>query len=135
MRTGCRVAGLVACCALLLAVPACGGGDVEIAPVDVSMLPTPEQVTELASQGNLNQLKAMVDANPELVQARGIHMATPLHLAAAGGHDKVVDYLLEKGADPRAVDENGFTPADAARTMGYLSLDKRLREAAGSAVP
>ncbi|CAB0044261.1 unnamed protein product [Trichogramma brassicae] len=35
---------------------------------------------------------------------------SPLHLALAGGHDKVVEMLLRHGADPNSADENGMRP-------------------------
>jgi ankyrin repeat protein len=36
-------------------------------------------------------------ASLEAVDARG---STPLHAAAAGGHEDIVEYLLQKDADP-----------------------------------
>lgn len=35
---------------------------------------------------------------------------TALMVAAQGGHDEVVKLLVERGADVRAKDEEGFTP-------------------------
>jgi hypothetical protein len=41
-------------------------------------------------------------------------------MAAAWGRADVVDLLLENGADPSIVDEEGMTPPDVAR-RGYRS--------------
>lgn len=48
------------------------------------------------------------------------HGRTALHMAAAWGHADVVSLLLEHGADPQIVDDEGMTPPMAARE-GYRS--------------
>ena len=55
---------------------------------------------------------------------------TALHYAAAAGDQDVVDYLLEHGADPTAVDGAfGFTPAGWADHFGHADLAARLTPA------
>ncbi|MEZ0260605.1 MAG: ankyrin repeat domain-containing protein [Alphaproteobacteria bacterium] len=49
--------------------------------------------------------------------------ATPLHAAALLGNTEVVAFLLEKGANPRAKDDDGHTPLD------YAILGHRYNEA------
>jgi ankyrin repeat protein len=56
---------------------------------------------------------------------------TPLHIAAANGRDEIVKYLLEKGADATAVDENGERPVEAAIQMGHTGTAKILKDALG----
>ena len=48
------------------------------------------------------------------------HGRTALHMAAAWGHADVAELLLENGADPTIVDEEGLTPPMVAR-HGYSS--------------
>lgn len=47
---------------------------------------------------------------------------TPLLLAAASGHEALALYLLERGADPRAVDANGTTALHFAFLKGLAYL-------------
>ena len=51
---------------------------------------------------------------------------TPLMGAAAAGRDDIADLLLEKGADPALVSEDGKTAADVAREHGHTALADRL---------
>ncbi|ORY75535.1 ankyrin, partial [Neocallimastix californiae] len=51
---------------------------------------------------------------------------TPLHFAASNGHAQVVDYLLERGADPDIEDQYGCTPIDIALAQGYTDIYKSL---------
>jgi hypothetical protein len=47
---------------------------------------------------------------------------TALMLAAYGGHLKVVNYLLEKGADLSAKDDSGETALDKAKEKGHADI-------------
>ena len=46
--------------------------------------------------------------------------------AAGGGHEEVVDLLLERGADPRLAADTGATPLSAAVSMGKGAIVDRL---------
>jgi cytohesin len=52
---------------------------------------------------------------------------TPLHRAAYWGHPAVADLLLDRGADPDAVDSRDQRPTDLAIARGHLELAGRLR--------
>ena len=58
------------------------------------------------------------------------HGMTPLHLAAAGGHEAIVDVLLEAGAPLEVVDTYERTAAGWAARRGHAYLAKRLEPAA-----
>ncbi len=47
---------------------------------------------------------------------------TPLMIAAQNGFDKIVKYLLEKGADPHLTDLNGNRAVDVAKNDGIRAL-------------
>lgn len=126
---GCR---LMALCVLLAAVGACSQ-DADLPEADLEQLPPDVQVMELVVRGDLDALEPIFEQYPNLVQLRGDYARTPLHVAAGHDREEVVNFLLARGADPTAVDENGETPADAARQQGFTSLAKKLQAAAESA--
>jgi ankyrin repeat protein len=51
---------------------------------------------------------------------------TPLMAAAAGGHETVVELLVERGADPARRDNDGRAAAAHARAAGHAHLAERL---------
>lgn len=63
-------------------------------------------------------------ASPSPVQQNGF---TPLHEAALRGDPELVDLLLARGADRRALNADGKTPADLAREQGHSAIAERLR--------
>eukprot|EP00933_Yihiella_yeosuensis_P034169 TRINITY_DN27692_c0_g1_i1.p1 TRINITY_DN27692_c0_g1~~TRINITY_DN27692_c0_g1_i1.p1 ORF type:complete len:398 (+),score=92.47 TRINITY_DN27692_c0_g1_i1:100-1194(+) len=56
---------------------------------------------------------------------------TPLHLAARGDEEDVIDLLLSRRADPGIEDVDGFTPAAAALFLKHKSSADKLADAAG----
>lgn len=54
---------------------------------------------------------------------------TPLHVAAMNGADKIVDLLLENGADPLCEDKHGRTAAELAAKEGEDEIAKLLKKA------
>jgi ankyrin repeat protein len=67
--------------------------------------------------GDLEQVRAMLEENPALAHIRDKDLSTPLHLAAWRGHPAVVSELIAAGADVHAHNANGHwgtTPLHAA---------------------
>jgi len=116
---------------LCVVVPAsgCSREDYSVPEVDVSQLPLGEQFLAYCVKGDLEDVRKLVEAYPEIVGVRGGYNRTPLHFAAAYGHKDVVSYLLENGADPTALDEYSETPADAAAQEGHTDIVKILHQA------
>ena len=50
---------------------------------------------------------------------QSMRLTTMLHEAAAGGHDALVQLLLERGADPAALDDCSETPSVLAKAYGF----------------
>ena len=67
----------------------------------------------LPDRANLAAVTTLV-RNGADVNGKDKHLRTPLHRAAQFGHADAVRLLLSLGAQPDAVDENGWTPFDRA---------------------
>ncbi len=79
-------------------------------------------VTTAAEKGHLSVLRALIDAGAEVdtAMAGGIR---PLYLAAQGGYIECVKLLHDAGADWRAVEKDGWTAENAARSpVGQAQL-------------
>lgn len=73
-----------------------------------------EQAVDAAFKGDLGFIQTCVESDPRYLEAVDNQGRTLLHYAAEGGHKDIVTYLLEKGADINAEDDNGYYPLDAA---------------------
>jgi ankyrin repeat protein len=60
-------------------------------------------------------------------QKRTVAGITPLHLAAASGSLELMNLLLAAGADPKAKDSEGHTPAEVAASHGFPELAAALQ--------
>ena len=84
-----------------------------------------KRLIDAAKRGDLEEVKDILRAHPEIINQRDEGGATALHHAAFGGHQTVAELLLEHGADINARDrEFDATPAGWAieylREMGAL---------------
>jgi ankyrin repeat protein len=61
------------------------------------------EIHEAAQQGDLDRVKALIDASPELINATDEYGHTPLHLAASGGQNEIAEFLLAKDADVKVL--------------------------------
>jgi ankyrin repeat protein len=59
---------------------------------------------------------------------------TPLHIAAERNYPKIVELLLQNGANPCAKNKAGLTPLDLAKQKGNLGIFKTLLDAAPNSV-
>jgi hypothetical protein len=89
------------------------------------------KLIEAAEKGAIEDVKAIAQSHPELVNQHDETGATALHYAAFGGHREVVRFLVQQGADINARDgQFGATPAGWAieymREMGgFLEIELR----------
>jgi len=67
-----------------------------------------------ARQGELESVKALIDAGADVNQRGAGDPVTPMLIATMNGHFDLAKYLLEQGADPNLAQGNGVTPLYAA---------------------
>jgi ankyrin repeat protein len=89
-------------------------------------------------QGELDHLKAVLDAHPRLVNSPERFRQprkpvssdgySPLHWAAREGRFDVAAYLISRGADVNAADGAGWTPLHLAAREGHLVVVRVLVE-------
>jgi ankyrin repeat protein len=86
-------------------------------------------LTKAAENGALENVRAILNANPSLVNQKDDSGATALHFAAFNGHRDVVYFLLDRGAQINCTDGKfGATPAGWAieylrEKGGYLAIE------------
>jgi ankyrin repeat protein len=78
----------------------------------------PAEIHDAAKTGNLSLVRALLEKNPALVEAKDDLARTPLHWACRGVHLEVVRLLVERGADVNARDANGVTPLHSVSSRG-----------------
>ncbi|MCP4643145.1 MAG: ankyrin repeat domain-containing protein [bacterium] len=69
-----------------------------------------ESIQDQAARGNVEAVRAMIDGDPDLLNARNHRGKTALHMALSSDHDEVISLLIERGADVNARDNTGMTP-------------------------
>ena len=86
------------------------------------------EIHQEAEAGDLAKVKALMEADPALVNAKDENGRTPLHLAARGKHLDVLRYLVEKDADLNALDNNGTAPLYTLAGSGQTEAARLLIE-------
>ncbi|XP_067039791.1 ankyrin repeat domain-containing protein 42-like isoform X2 [Acropora muricata] len=87
-------------------------------PEDEENLAFPAHVA--AYNGDLAQLKMLIETGVVSVNERDDKGSTPAHKAAGNGHVQVLQWLVENGTNLRIVNSAGETPKDVARRFGRL---------------
>ncbi len=76
-------------------------------------------IHDAAEQGDLEQVRSLLESDPQLLESQAVDGKTALHKAAYAGHTDLVRYLLEMGADPAARTNQNSTPAHGAAYYGH----------------
>ena len=98
-------------------------------PAEVKKEPSNDtDFREMAMHGNLIRMKE-IEGTPNPNSKEEFTDRTPIHKASYFGHDHVVSYLLECGADVNVVDVEGDTPLHDAAKLGHSACVKLLLEA------
>ena len=80
------------------------------------------QLGEAAKQGQLDQVKELLQSKANIEARNGDRLQTPLHLAARHGHGELVELLLKKNAEIEAKDTSQGTPLHLATCHGHREL-------------
>ena len=78
-----------------------------------------------ASLGNLEKVTEFVDQDED-VNSAAPDGYTGLHGAAENGHDAIVAFLLDRGANPNLLASEKFKAADLARMAGHEEIAKSI---------
>ena len=70
----------------------------------------------------------LLEQRPELIHQQNKKNATALHLACMCGHLPLVKFLIEQGANVKALTQPGFTPLHIACLSGHLEIAQVLLE-------
>jgi len=92
------------------------------------------EIHDAAKAGDLAKVKALVAANPAVVNLTEFGGPTPLHFAVAEGRTQVAEFLLVSKADPNAklgsthsaMLSGGVTPMHAAAAKGDVAMGRLL---------
>ena len=87
-----------------------------------------QDIFEAVAAGDLAKVKAIVEADPQALEARNNYRQTPLILAIQKKKLEVAEFLLARGADVDAKETSGATPLSYAITGGFTGLAKTLVE-------
>ncbi len=88
-------------------------------------------IHEAASADQLEQVQAMLEDHPDLLDIVSDHGFTPLGMATHFGNEEIARYLLAKGADPNIQSQNGYNvyPLHTAIGSNFDGIAKMLIEA------
>ena len=75
-----------------------------------------------AFHGETNVLRALIDHGANVNSPDTANRKTPLYKAASKGHKEAVLMLLEAGADPAIANDDGITPAVAAKEYNHPEI-------------
>ncbi len=81
-----------------------------------------EDIFAPIKKGDLDQVKALLEKNPDLLNTRGEYDRTPLIEAAFSKQTAIFKFLVEKGADLSLSNKEGFTPFDFVIFLGEKEL-------------
>jgi ankyrin repeat protein len=72
--------------------------------------------------GRSETVRVLLESDATDLRARNDNGATALHYAALGGHVDMVQWLLDRGADPACSDKEGDTPLTMASARGHAAV-------------
>ncbi|XP_017262418.1 DNA-binding protein RFXANK [Kryptolebias marmoratus] len=98
------------------------GNEVTVRPATLDAL----SIHQLAAQGDVSQVAAHLSKDSSLLSRQDERGFTPLMWAAAFGEKTVVDFLLEKGADPKTIARERESALTMASSGGFVDIVETL---------
>src|SRR5437762_2253717 len=80
------------------------------------------EIHDAVREGDLEKVKMLLKANPDLVNAKDEDGLMPLHCAAEEGSKEMMELLLAYKADVNAEDDEGGTPLHWAADGGHKEI-------------
>jgi L-ascorbate metabolism protein UlaG (beta-lactamase superfamily) len=84
------------------------------------------EIHKAAKDGDLEKIKSLLAKDPGLLNAGNKFQQTALAIASYSGHQEIVDFLIEKGADIHKKDKFGAMPIHMAAVKGQTEIVKKL---------
>ncbi len=94
----------------------------------ISLLIGVSDMKTAINNGDLVQVKSMIEGNKDLLESKIDNYFSPLNFASIEGKTDIVEYLVEKDADINTKDREGSIPLQNAAVKGYLDIAKILVE-------
>ncbi|KAG7238989.1 hypothetical protein INR49_030254 [Caranx melampygus] len=98
------------------------GNEITVRPATLDSL----SIHQLAAQGEVSQVAAHLSKDSSLLSKQDERGFTPLMWAAAFGEKAMVDFLLEKGADPKTIARERESALTLASSGGYVDIVESL---------
>jgi len=89
----------------------------------ISIFAQTNEIFDFVKANNIDKVKALIENTPSLVNSKDMDGRTPLHWAARGVYFEIMEYLIKKGADVNAKDNNQIYPIESVTVRNHpLSL-------------
>ena len=81
-----------------------------------------QEIFDAIRGGDSAKVKELVEKDPQLVKARNARQSIPLHVAVDSDNEPMARYLIDKGSDVNALNNNEWTPLFYAKTINIARL-------------
>lgn len=98
------------------------GNEVTLLPASIDSL----SIHQLVAQGEVSEVAAHLSKDSSLLNKQDERGFTPLMWAAAFGEKTTVDFLLDKGADPKTIARERESALTLASSGGYVDIVESL---------